>query len=137
MAIPTNPNDIGGANIQLLGKLRALDMTATAVYDWLNNGPNTVLVFCHVLRNFSAFPDGSTAVATWAYSFGTNSSTTPNNMRAAATAAFFPVVSSQSMNSSTITAYVPPRTTVYFAITTATNGVGTFDAELYGAILAR
>lgn len=139
--IPTNPNDIGGLQIGLLGKIRSIDMTAAAVFNWFNNGPNVCLATHFVLRNFSAFGDGSATPATWAFSIGTDSSTTPVNMKAAGAAtaisAVIPIVGALVLGSATLTQYIRPSTTCYFAVTTTTNGVGTFDAELYGAILPR
>ncbi|HXU06351.1 MAG TPA: hypothetical protein VN903_35590 [Polyangia bacterium] len=124
----------------MLGKLKTISMTATGVYDWYNNGQNVVLVTHYVLKNFSDFPDGTATPATWAFSVGTDSPTSPVNMRAAGTisgAPGTPVVTAQSFSVSTLTPYVMPRTTVYFAVTTTTNGVGTFDAEIYGGYLNR
>src|SRR5690242_15271691 len=114
-------------------------MTTTAVYDWFNNGPNVVLVTQVILSSFSAFPDGTAGPATWAFSYGTDSSVTPVNMRAAGTIASLttPVTVVQAMSTLTLTPYIQPRQTCYFAITTATNGVGTFNASLHGIILAR
>ena len=138
--IPTNPEDIGGLNVVLLGKLKTISMTATAVFDWYNNGQNQVLVTHFILRNFSGFVDGTAPPATWAFSVGWDSSTSPVNMRAAgaiSSAPSVPLVIPPSYTSSTLTPYIPPRTTLYFAVTTATNGVGTFDAELYGGYINR
>jgi hypothetical protein len=141
MAIqPTSPSDLGGSRIVRLAHLTGLDMTTTAVYNWYNNGPNTVLQIAWVLSTFSAFPDGTAPPATWAFSVGSNSSTTPNNMRAAgviSSAPSMPVVIGVSFSTSTLTPYIQPGGTVWFAITTATNGVGTFNATLFGCILAR
>ena len=135
-----NITDFGGQRIAAVGVLRSVDMTATTVYDWMNNGQNTVIIYAVGLSHFSAFPDGTAPPATWAFSYGTDSAVTPVNMRAAGTisaAPTTPIVIAQSMNSSTLTPYVLPRQTVYFAITTTTNGVGTFNATLFGAYLGR
>ncbi len=137
---PVNVGDIGGLDIVLLGKLTGISMTSAAVYNWYNNGQNTVLVTHFVLKNFSAFPDGTAPPATWAWSVGSDSATTPVNMKAAGTissAPATPVALAQSVSVSTLTPYVPPRTTVYLAVTTTTNGSGTFDAELYGGYIDR
>lgn len=137
---PVLPGDIGGLRIVLLGKLTGISMTAAAVFDWYNNGQATVLVTHYILKNFSGFPDGTATPATWAFSVGTDSAVTPVNMRAAGTisaAPGTPVVVAQSVSTSTLTPYIPPRTTCYFAVTTTTNGVGTFDAEMYGGYINR
>jgi hypothetical protein len=125
----------------LLGKLTGISMTATAVFDWYNNGQMTVLATHLILRNFSDFAEGASTPATWAFSVGTDSSTSPVNMKAASaatnTSTVLPIVAGFALGSATLTQYIPPRTTCYFAVTTTTNGVGTFDAELYGGYLNR
>jgi hypothetical protein len=141
MATPTSPGDIGGLRIARLGKITGISMTATAVFDWYNNGQATVLATHFILHTFSDFPDGTSTPATWAFSIGTDSATVPVNMRAAASATnastVVPIVAAFVLGSTTLTQYIPPRTTCYFAVTTTTNGVGTFDATLYGGYLDR
>ncbi|HXU06350.1 MAG TPA: hypothetical protein VN903_35585 [Polyangia bacterium] len=137
---PTFPGDLGGLHVVRLAKLTAVDMTTAAAYNVYKNGPNTVMLVAWVLTNFSAFPDGTAPPATWACSFGTNSTTAPTNMRAAGTisaAPSTPVVTAQSFSVSTLTPYIAPFTSLYFAVTTTTNGLGTFDAIFYGGILNR
>ncbi len=140
-APPTSPSDLGGLQIVLLGKLTAVDMTTSAVFNWFSNGQNTVLATHFVLRNFSGFPDGSSTPATWAFSVGTDSSSSPANMRAAAAATavstLLPLVGAFVPGTTTLNQYIMPRTICYFKVTTTTNGVGTFDAELYGGYLPR
>ncbi len=137
---PTVPGDLGGLHVVRLAKLTGISMTSAAVYNAYKNGPNTVMLVAYALINFSAFPDGSAPPATWAWSAGTDSATTPVNMKAAGTissAPSIPVVVAQSFSLSTLTPYIPPFTTFYFAVTTTTNGSGTFDAVFYGGILNR
>lgn len=138
-ASPIFPDDLGGQVVRL-AKLSAIDMTTAAAYNWYNNGKNTVLAIAWSLQNFSAFPDGTAPPATWAWSAGTNSSTAPTNMKAAGTissAPATPVCTAFSFSSSTLVCMIPPQTTLYLAVTTTTNGSGTFDAVFYGIILAR
>ena len=137
---PTNPNDIG-YDVVLLGKITGIDMTTAAVFPWFKAGANTCLATAFVLKNFSSFNDGGATPATWAFSIGTDSSTAPVNMRAAAaataTSTVVPIVGALALGTTTLSQYVLPGVTCYFAVTTTTNGVGTFDAYLYGAILPR
>jgi hypothetical protein len=141
MAIqPTVPGDFGGLHVVRLAKLTSVDMTTAAAFNVYKNGPNTVLLVAWALVNFSAFPDGTAPPATWAFSYGTDSSTAPVNMRAASTissAPSVPIVGAQSFSTSTLLPYIQPFTTLYFAVTTTTNGVGTFDVVFYGGILNR
>jgi hypothetical protein len=62
-------------------------------------------------------------------------------MRAAAAATgasgVVPIVAGFALGITTLSQYIQPRTTCYFAVTTTTNGVGTFDAELYGGYIDR
>ena len=62
-------------------------------------------------------------------------------MRAAAAisaaSSVIPVVASQALGIATTLPYIMPFTTLYFAVTTTTNGVGTFDMVFYGGILNR
>jgi hypothetical protein len=138
---PTHADDLNGLHVIRLAKLTGVDMTTAAAFNVYNNGPNTVLLIGWAMGNFSAFPNGSAPPATWAMSYGTNSSTAPTNMRAALSIAnastVVPVVASQALGIATTQPYILPFTTLYFAVTTTTNGVGTFDMVFYGGILNR
>jgi hypothetical protein len=138
---PTQPSDLNGLSVGLLGKSIGVDMTATNVVTLFTNGPNTALCTAIILENFSSFPAGSATPATWAFSVGTDSATVPVNMRAAAAATaastVIPIVWAFALGTTTLSQYVAPGGKVYFAVSTATNGLGTFDVKLIGGILTR
>jgi hypothetical protein len=142
MSQATIPGDLEGLYVTRLAKITGLSMTATSVTNWYVNGPKTVMVVAAVLSNFSAFPDGTALPATWAFSYGSapngaTAPTAPTNLRAALAPnpTVTPYVITQSMTTSA--PYLQPWFTVYFAVSTATNGAGTFDATLYGGILSK
>ena len=142
MSQPTIPGDLAGLHLIRLAKLTGVDMTATSVSNVYANGPKSVLIVAAVLHNFSAFTDAALLPASWAFSYGSapNSAaapTTPNNLRTAVTISGIapPYVIGQSFTS--VAPYLPAFYTLYFAITTATNGVGTFDVTFYGGILSK
>lgn len=138
----TNPNDFDGLVVRRLAKLSSLDMTTAAVFNAYVNGPNTILLCYCVLRNFSAFPDGALLPATWAFTYGSvpNGSaapTAPTNLKTAQTISGSPSPYVIAQSITTQNGYLEPWYTLYFAISTATNGVGTFDVTFYGGILAK
>ncbi len=144
MSIPlAQQGDFNGLKLVRLAKLSAVDMTTAAVYNVYNNGPNTVLLLVCALHNFSAFTESVTNLpATWAFTYGTaktgaTAPTAPNNMRTAQTPSGVspPYLIGQGIT--TTSPYIPPFFTLYFAVSTATNGVGTFDVTFYGGILAK
>ena len=137
-----HPGDLTGVKLQILGKLTAVDMTTTAVFNVFNNGPNNCIICYHVLGNFSAFPIGQPLPATWAFSVGRTATsatapTAPTDLVGATpiTGSKAPYLNAQGMTNTN--AYIAPFNTLYFAISTATNGVGTFDYTALGVILAK
>src|SRR5215471_13377880 len=83
MANTVAPRDLFGLHVVEIGRLTGVDMTTAAVYNVLNNGPRTILLIAATFSNFSAFPDGTALPSSFAFSWGLNSATTPNDMRAA------------------------------------------------------
>ena len=137
----THPGDLTGLKIQILGKLTAVDMTTAAVFNVFNNGPNQCLLTHVTFGNFSAFPTGISLPGTWAFSYGTAPTTAaapaaPANLQSSGSmSGKAPYLLAQAMTNTS--AYIAAFYTLYFAVVTTTNGVGTFDAVFYGGVLGK
>lgn len=136
--LPIFPHDVVGGNIVKLAKVSSVDMTTAAVFTVLKNGgPDTMVILGCYFHNMSGFADYTNFPATWACSWGSDSSTAPVNGKAAGAvgATPIPVILAQALNSTSLTPYLLPSQTLYFAVTTTTNGVGTVDVTFFGLIL--
>src|SRR5215472_5138019 len=123
-----NPTHLKGNSLTLLAVIKAVDMTATAAayfaFAMPANGPNFWLT--HVA--FGGFTDptlvpGSAAPSSFATSWGTNSTTSPNNMRAATawgSGVLVPFAIAQQTD--TLDPRIFPSQKLYFAVTTNTGG---------------
>lgn len=134
----SHPDIFKGLRIDVLGKLSTVDMTTAAVFNVLNNDNRTLLLTHVTMSGFSSFAIGAAFPATWACSWGTSSSTAPTDMYNAApgNTGNVPVVIAQPMYA--VVPYIEPTKSLYFAVVTTTNGLGTIGTiNFFGAILAR
>lgn len=140
--VPARPGDFEGLHVQRIAKLTAIDMTTAAVFNVYNNGPNTVMLVAIALTNFSSFPDNTALPATWAFTYGSAPTTatpptSPTNLRSAQTVSGAVAPYLLGTGITTTSPYLPPFYTLYFAISTATNGAGTFNVNFFGGFLAK
>lgn len=123
------PNDFHNLPVGVLAKLSNVDMTAAAVFFVLANTSGQQIILTHVtFAAFSAFGDGVALPSAWAPSWGTNSATTPTSMYNATLGSN--VVAPCVIATPTLTAvpYIAPGQSLYFAVVTTTNGVGTIGS---------
>jgi hypothetical protein len=136
MATTVAPNDLEGLEVQTLSKIVGLDMTTAAVYDVYRPGRQTALLLCAAFTNFSAYPTGTILPSAWGFSWGLNSATTPNDMRASTTIGAgvpAPIIKLQDLLAQP--SYITPNSVFRFAVTAVTGATGTCDITFYGGIL--
>jgi hypothetical protein len=127
-----------GLQVTRLAVIKAVDMTAAAAAYFAFTNPTTsghVVWLAYVaFGSFSGFSKGAAAPTSFATSWGTNSTTSPNNMRAATawgSGVLLPFQIAQQTD--TLDPRIYPGQSLYFAVTTNTGGVGTMDVGFHGA----